>query len=102
MFICCDDNGNNLMKNNIVNYETMYFREDVFLMFTILENHYKTRFVSTLDEITEMFFNNKVLTHSVTKQEIIQLLYQLYQTTYLLKMYMVTLVIYMKIIMYIT
>ncbi len=26
----CDDNGNNLMKNNIVNYETMYFREDVF------------------------------------------------------------------------
>ncbi len=56
------------MKNNIVNYETMYFREDVFLMFTILENHYKTRFVSTLDEITEMFFNNKVLTHSVTKQ----------------------------------
>ncbi len=57
------------MKNNIVNYETMYFREDVFLMFTILENHYKTRFVSTLDEITEMFFNNKVLTHSVTKQE---------------------------------
>ncbi len=44
----CDDNGNNLMKNNIVNYETMYFREDVFLMFTILENHYKTRFVSTL------------------------------------------------------
>ncbi len=38
-------------------------------MFTILENHYKTRFVSTLDEITEMFFNNKVLTHSVTKQE---------------------------------
>ncbi len=80
----------------------MYFREDVFLMFTILENHYKTRFVSTLDEITEMFFNNKVLTHSVTKQEIIQLYIKLYQTTYLLKMYMVTLVIYMKIIMYIT
>lgn len=72
----CDDNGNNLTKNNIVNYETMYFREDVFLMFAMLENHYKTRFVSTLDEITEMFFNNKVLTHSVTKQEIIQLLYQ--------------------------
>ncbi len=49
-------------EKHIVNYETMYFREDVFLMFTILENHYKTRFVSTLDEITEMFFNNKVLT----------------------------------------
>ncbi len=90
------------MKNNIVNYETMYFREDVFLMFTILENHYKTRFVSTLDEITEMFFNNKVLTHSVTKQEIIQLLYQVVSNNIPIKMYMVTLVIYMKIIMYIT
>ncbi len=54
----------------------MYFREDVFLMFTILENHYKTRFVSTLDEITEMFFNNKVLNPFSHKQEIIQLLYQ--------------------------
>ncbi len=45
-------------------------------MFTILENHYKTRFVSTLDEITEMFFNNQSSYTFSHQTEIIQLLYQ--------------------------
>ncbi len=42
-------NGNNLMKTISSITKPCILAEDVFLMFTILENHYKTRFVSTLD-----------------------------------------------------
>ncbi len=37
-------------------YDTMYFREDVFLMFTITENHYTDKICFILDEITENVF----------------------------------------------
>ncbi len=43
----CDDNGI-INEKHIVNYETMYFREDVFFNVYYTENHYKTRFCFVL------------------------------------------------------
>lgn len=54
----------------VENYQVLYFREDAPLMFDILERHYKTKFVSTLEEILIAFSNYKV-----TKVEVVQLLY---------------------------
>jgi hypothetical protein len=70
----CDDSGP-ISNTASINYQTIYFREDALLMFKMLETHYKTRFVSTLDEIIEMYkFFPK---HSVTDTEVIQLLYEI-------------------------
>jgi hypothetical protein len=90
----CDDNATksgeisafpperaSLRERDDVNYEDIYFKEDVPLMFQMLETHYKTRFVTTLDEIIDMykkeFPNLSTRKHAVTTVEIIQLLYQI-------------------------
>lgn len=60
---------------DVVNYQTIYFREDVSLMMKMLEDHFKTRYFSSLDDIVKMFNNPRE--RRITLNEIVQLLHQL-------------------------